>query len=127
MQLLNKSDKCVAELPTGSDGRADFFFVKPGEYYLRCYLDSDQDRVWDTGDYASGLQPEMVYYFPKPIFIKAKWDVEQDWAPLTIPRLGQKPMVITKQKPDKQRDIKQRNREREIKKQEEKRRPQSTE
>ncbi|MBR4186981.1 MAG: Ig-like domain-containing protein [Bacteroidaceae bacterium] len=127
VQLLNKSDKCVAELPTGSDGRADFFFVKPGEYYLRCYLDSDQDRVWDTGDYARGLQPEMVYYFPKPIFIKAKWDVEQDWAPLTIPRLGQKPMVITKQKPDKQRDIKQRNREREIKKQEEKRRPQSTE
>ena len=121
VQLLNKSDKCVAELPAGPDGRADFFFVKPGEYYLRCFLDADADNVWDTGDYASGLQPELVCYFPKPIFVKAKWDVEQDWAPLSIPRLSQKPKEITKQKPDKQRDIKQRNRERELKKQEEKR------
>ena len=120
VQLMNKSDKCVAELPTGPDGRADFFFVKPGDYYLRCFLDGNGNGTWDTGDYAAGLQPEMVYYFPKPIRIKAKWDVEQDWAPLSIPRLQQKPLEITKQKPDKKRDIKQRNREREQKKQEEK-------
>jgi len=120
VQLLNKGDKCVAEVPADKDGRADFFFLKPGEYYMRCFVDSNGNGVWDTGNYAEGLQPELVFYFPKPTKIKAKWDFEQDWAPLEIPRLTQKPKEITKQKPDKKKDIKQRNKEREIQKQEEK-------
>ena len=121
VQLMNKSDKCVAELPAGPDGRADFFFLKPADYYLRCYIDDDGDGEWDTGEYKSGLQPEQVFYFPKPITVKAKWDIEQDWAPLEIPRLNQKPKEITKQKPDKQKSVKERNKERERKKLEEKR------
>ena len=121
VQLLNKSDKCVAELPAGPDGRADFYFLKPTDYYMRCFVDSNENGVWDTGEYNSNVQPEAVYYFPKPIHIKAKWDVEQDWAPLEIPRLNQKPKEITKQKPDKQKSVKERNKEREKKKQEERR------
>ncbi len=120
VQLLNKSDKCVAELPAGPDGRADFFFLKPADYYLRCFIDSNGNGVWDTGEYATGRQPEQVFYFPKPIRVKAKWDIEQDWSPLEIPRLQQKPMEITKQKPDKKKDTKLRNKERERLKEEEK-------
>ena len=121
VQLLNKSDKCVAELPAGPDGRADFFFLKPTDYYMRCFVDTNGNGVWDTGEYNSNTQPEQVYYFPKPIIVKAKWDIEQDWAPLEIPRLNQKPLAITKQKPDKQKSVKERNKEREKKKQEERR------
>lgn len=113
VQLLNRSDKCVAEVTAGADGRADFFFLKPGDYYMRCFVDNDNNGTWDTGKYADVLQPELVFYFPKPIRIKAKWDVEQDWSPLEIPRLSQKPIEITKQKPDKEKNIKQRNKERE--------------
>jgi len=120
VQLLNKSDKCVAELPAQKDGRADFFYLKPGDYYLRCFVDSNGDGVRSAGEYISGRQPEQVFYFPKPITVKANWDIEQDWAPLEIPRIGQKPIEITKQKPDKEKDIKQRNKERERQKQEEK-------
>ena len=112
VQLLNKSDKCVAELPAEKDGRADFFFLKPSDYYLRCFVDKDGNGVWSTGEYDKGLQPEPVYYFPKPITVKAKWDIEQDWAPLEIGRMWQKPKEITKQKPDKEKNIKQRNKER---------------
>ena len=119
VQLLNKADKCVAEVPAGADGRADFFFLKAGEYYLRCIVDADGNGVWSPGEYDNGLHPEQVFYFPKPIQVKAKWDIEQDWAPLEIPRMNQKPAEITKQKPDKQKDIKQRNKEREQKKREE--------
>ena len=122
VQLLNKSDKCVAELPAGKDGRADFFFLKPTEYYLRCFVDSNDDGVWSAGEYNKGLQPEQVFYFPKPITVKAKWDIEQDWAPLEIGRMCQKPMEITKQKPDKEKNIKQRNKEREQQKRAEKQR-----
>ena len=112
VQLLNKGDKCVAEQIAGKDGRADFFFLKPADYYMRCYVDNDGDGEWDTGEYNKGLQPERVFYFPKPIAVKAKWDIEQDWAPLEIHRMYQKPLEITKQKPDKEKNIKQRNKER---------------
>ena len=88
---------------------------------MRCFIDDDEDGVWDTGEYDKGVQPEQVFYFPKPIRIKAKWDVEQDWAPYNIPRIGQKPLEITKQKPDKEKKVKERNKERELKKQQEKR------
>ena len=121
VQLMNKSDKCVAELPADANGRADFFFLKPGDYYLRCFMDYDYDGVWDTGNYDEIRHPERVFYFPKPIQVKAKWDIEQDWAPLEIPIIKQKPLEITKQKPDKEKNIKQRNKERERQKQEEKR------
>lgn len=121
VQLLNRSDNCVAELPVDEKRRADFFYLKPGEYYLRCFVDRNNNGVWDSGEYDSNLQPEVVYYFPQPVRIKAKWDIEQDWAPMEIPRITQKPLEITKQKPDKKRESKQRNKEREQRKQEEKR------
>ena len=120
VQLLNRGDKCVAEVTADDKHRADFYYLKPGDYYLRCFVDTNKNKVWDSGSYDDGLQPEMVYYFPQPINIKARWDVQQDWAPLDIPRLTQKPLDITKQKPDKKRDVKQRNKERAQKKQQEK-------
>ena len=120
VQLMNKSDKCVASLLADKNGRADFFFLKPTEYYLRCFVDLNGNGVWDTGEYDSKLQPEPVYYFPQPLAVREKWDIEQDWAPLEIPRLSQKPAEITKQKPDKQKDIQQRNKERERQKKENK-------
>lgn len=122
VQLMNRSDNCVAELPVDEKYRADFYYLKPGDYYLRCFVDRNSNGVWDSGEYDSNLQPEAVYYFPQPVRVKAKWDIEQDWAPLEIPRITQKPLEITKQKPDKKRESKQRNKEREQRKQEEKRR-----
>ncbi len=118
VQLMSSADKCVAELVAGRDGRADFFYLKPGEYYMRCFVDHNHNASWDTGEYAGAQQPEQVYYFPKPISVKARWDIEQDWSPLEIPRLAQKPIEITKQKPDKEKNIKQRNIERERQKRE---------
>lgn len=120
VQMLNRSDNCVAEQTADENGRADFFFVKPGNYYLRCFVDSNHNGVWDTGNYDGSQHPERVFYFPKPILIKEKWDFELDWAPFDIPITKQKPLEITKQKPDKEKDIKQRNKERERLKQEEK-------
>ena len=116
VELMNRSDKPVARMRADADGRADFYYVKPGEYYLRCFIDRNGNDKWDTGNYAEGLQPEEVFYFPKPLNFKAQWDLEQDWNVRSIPREKQKPEVITKQKPDKEKSIKSRNREREERK-----------
>ncbi len=112
VQLLSKNDKVEAQQRTDKDGNADFFFMKPGEYYMRCYVDANGNGQWDTGDYASGLQPERVYYFGKPLPLKAQWDLRQDWDVRAVDVARQKPMAITKQKPDKDKKLKNRNAER---------------
>ena len=112
VQLMDKSDKVVRS-QRAIENRADFYYLKPGDYYLRLFIDRNGDGVWNTGDYAKGIQPEEVFYFPKPIAAKAKWEIEQDWNVRAIPLVKQKAIEITKQKPDKEKEIKNRNAERE--------------
>ena len=112
VQLLNNNDKPVATVRADTLGVADFFFVKPGSYFLRCLHDRNGDGVFTTGDYDAGLPPEEVYYFPQPLTVKAQWDVRQEWDVMGIPLHRQKPERITKQKPDKEKSVKKRNQER---------------
>ena len=95
-----------------ADGRADFFYLKPGDYYMRCFIDSNGDGVWTTGDFASGTQPEEVFYFPKPMTVKAQWEIEQKWDARGIKVMKQKPENLIKQKPDKVKERRNRNKER---------------
>ena len=111
VQLLNKSDKPVAEV-RATEGRADFFYLKPGEYYMRMFIDRNRNGRWDTGHYQTLTDPEEVFYFPKPIPLRAKFEVEQDWNFRSIPLAAQKPKAITKQKADKEKTVKDKNRQR---------------
>ena len=113
VQLLDKSDKPVAQMVANKDGRADFFYLKGGDYYMRLIVDRNRNGRWDTGEYRSGTAPEEVYYFPQPIPLKAKFEIEQDWDHLSIPLTKQKPKAITKQKADKEKTVKDKNRQRE--------------
>lgn len=108
VELLNRSDNPVAKQVV-EDGHADFFFLKPGDYYMRLFIDRDGDELWTTGDYDKQLQPEEVFYFPKPITLRALFEVEQAWDVRSIPRDKQKALAITKQKPDKARMVRHKN------------------
>jgi len=116
VQLLNRSDKPVVTQRADKDNRADFFYLKPDEYYVRCFIDSNNNGIWDTGNYDEGRRPEEVFYFPQKLTLKANWDLEQEWAIRSIERDKQKPQDITKQKADKQKSIKQRNLQRKMEK-----------
>ena len=116
VQLLDKSDK-VQRSVRAVNNHAEFFYVKPSTYYLRMFIDRNGNGRWDTGDYSKQLQPEEVFYFPKPLELRAKWEVEQDWDVRGIPITTQKPKTITKQKPDTEKKIRDRNAEREREKQ----------
>jgi hypothetical protein len=112
VQLLNSTDTPVKEVKT-SDGTAEFFYVDPDEYYMRMYVDENGNGKWDTGNYADGLQPEEVYYYPESIKCRAKWDVAKTWNPTALPLDRQKPAKIKKQKTEKKKQvIKNRNAER---------------
>lgn len=110
VQLLNSSDKAVKTVKAVNN-RADFFFLTPGTYYLRMFLDRNNNGIWDTGNFDEGLQAEEVFYFPKPLPVTVRMELEQDWDVRGIPITRQKPLEITKQKPDKEKTIKNRNAE----------------
>ena len=108
VQLINSQDKVVNSLPV-TNGKADFYFINPQTYYLRLFYDRNRNGVWDTGDYDQRLQPEEVYYYPHELLLRAQWEVNQTWNPTVQPLYRQKPEKITKQKPDKQKQIQNRN------------------
>ncbi len=110
-QLLNSSDNVVKEVSTKT-GNIEFFYVDPGTYYMRMFIDSNNNGVWDTGEYAADRQAETTYYYPAKIECKAKWDLTLTWDPTGTPLERQKPLEITKQKPEKDKTIKRRNYER---------------
>lgn len=112
VQLLDGSDKVVRQALTDKDHIADFIYLKPGDYYMRAFVDLNGNGVWDTGIYDEDRQPEPVYYYPEMITCKAKWDLSRQWNLKATPRYLQKPAKITKQKPDQQKKQKNRNLER---------------
>ena len=111
VQLLNSSDKMVKQVKV-KNHVAQFNFVKPDKYYISAFIDSNGNGVWDIGDYAEDRQAEAVYYYPREIECKAKWDVSQNWNVTGTPIYKQKPAKITKQKPDAAKKLKNRNAER---------------
>lgn len=108
VELLGQSDEAV-KTARADGGTADFYYITPGTYYLRAFADTNLNGKWDTGDYQSGRQPEQVFYCPKKVVCKAKWDVTTPWNITATPPARQKPLEITKQKPDAERKLRNRN------------------
>ena len=111
VQLLNGTDKVVKQTRV-KNHVAEFRFVKPEKYYVSAFIDENGNGIWDTGNYAENRQAEAVYYYPREIECKAKWDVSQSWNVTATPIYKQKPAKITKQKPDAAKKLKNRNVER---------------
>lgn len=105
-QLLDGQDKVVKQT-SSPNGKLTFNYVKPGEYYLRVFSDNNNNGRWDTGNYEDDRQAEKVYYYPEKIECKAHWPLEKSWNPESGKTL--KPAAITKQKPDKEKRIKNQN------------------
>lgn len=107
-QLLDGQSKIVKQSFT-DNGQAEFYYLKPGKYFMRMILDANNNKKWDTGNYDTNLQPEEVYYNPDEIECKAKWDLTLTWNPLARPIYQQKPEALKKQKADKEKSIQHRN------------------
>ena len=111
VQLLNSSGKIVKQIKAQNHA-AEFKFIKPDKYYISAFIDSNGNGIWDTGSYAEDRQAEAVYYYPREIECKAKWDVTQTWNVTGTHIYKQKPEKITKQKPEAEKKLKNRNAER---------------
>lgn len=108
VQLLNKSGNVVQTERTKGN-RCAFYFISPGLYYLRLFIDENGNGKWDTGEYEKGRQPEKVYYYNRSLELRALFEYSQDDWDINSPLDKQKPLEITKQKPDKERKKMNRN------------------
>ena len=50
----------------------------PGQYEIRILYDSNQNGIWDPGNYSKKLQPEKAVTLAEKISIRADWDNERD-------------------------------------------------
>lgn len=113
VELMDNSGKVLRQQPVTQEGTADFYFLAPNsKYYIRLFEDRNGNGKWDTGNYSKGLQPEAVYYFPKVWEMKANFEFEEDWDIHEVPWDRQKLDEIKKQKPEQEKKIKDRNKER---------------
>ncbi|MBR4119393.1 MAG: Ig-like domain-containing protein [Bacteroidales bacterium] len=102
-ELLDTKDTPV-RFATIKNGGAEFPFVKPGKYYIRLVIDSDNNKKFTTGNFKKRLQPEKTYYYSKLIELKANWDIEQTWDVFEKPFTKQKPYDLIKNKPKKDKN-----------------------
>ena len=93
LQLLSNKDEVVRQLPASEQGTL-FENLDPTDYFLRLFIDLNGDGKWTTGDWATHRQPEMVYYFPNKLSLRANWDFEETFDHLAIPQTESKPSEI---------------------------------
>ena len=57
----------------------DLLDITPGKYQLKYIADSNQDGIWNTGDWGNETQPEKVINYKAEITIRSNWDLELEW------------------------------------------------
>ncbi|MEW7280610.1 Ig-like domain-containing protein [Aquimarina sp. 2201CG1-2-11] len=77
VQLTDKNEKVVVEKVAISDETIVFDHLDPAKYFIRIVFDTNENGVWDAGNFLKGMQPEEVKYFPEEIDVRANWEIKQ--------------------------------------------------
>ena len=93
LQLLDTKDAVIASQPAIEVGTF-FEYLKPGDYYLRMFVDENGNGLWDNGELSPRKQPEIVNYNPKKLSLLANWEFEETWNLDNTPLLLQKPTEL---------------------------------
>lgn len=93
VQLLNEKDVVLKELPASNTGTV-FQHLNPTTYYLRLYIDWNEDGEWTTGDWLQHRRPEPVYYYPAKLKLRANWEFEETFDHLALPQTESKPRSL---------------------------------
>lgn len=75
LELLNNGE---VEQRIANQKEFIFRWVTPGAKKLRILIDENGNGTWDKGDFPSRRLPEPIYYYPKPIDVKANWEIALD-------------------------------------------------
>ena len=76
--LFFQSDKLLLSYKINASLRYNNKLFEPGEYDIRVLYDTNQNGIWDPGDFYQHRQPEIVVPLRKKLAVKANWDNEVD-------------------------------------------------
>ncbi len=108
VQLLDARENVVRRQVMTGSGAAVFANLTPDYYFVRLFIDRNDNGEWDTGNYAQHLQPEDVFYYPQRIRVRRNWDVSQDWNIYATAVDKQKPEQIKKNVPESKNKLEKR-------------------
>ena len=102
VELLDAQDKPFRKVRV-LNNEALFMDLNPSKIYARLFIDENEDGEWTTGDYDLKRMPETVHYNPKWYEIRAFTNHEESWNINERPFDKQKPLDITKNKPEEKK------------------------
>ncbi|MFC5270942.1 Ig-like domain-containing domain [Adhaeribacter terreus] len=73
VELLNEQGK-VIDIKQNAR-RVNYPQLVPGNYNIRVKIDEDRDGKWELGDKRLTTNPEKIYVYPKPISVRANWEI----------------------------------------------------
>ncbi len=112
VELLDAQDKPFRKTLV-KNNEALFMDLNPGKLYARLFIDENEDGEWTTGNYDLKRMPETVYYNPKWYEIRAFTNHEESWNLKERTFEKQKPLDITKNKPEEKKKRNRNEEERE--------------
>lgn len=74
IQITKKDLTIELEQSVDKNGTYDFFYLNPGEYYIRVVSDTNGNGKYDAGNFLKGIQPEKVVYHPEIVKLQPNWD-----------------------------------------------------
>jgi len=78
LQLIDSKETVIQQQPAQAKGNS-FQYVKPGDYFVKLFVDANGNGKWDTGELLNKKFPEKVLYFSKKLTLKANWELEETW------------------------------------------------
>jgi hypothetical protein len=76
--LFLQNDKIMVSAPIGRSLRYNYKLFVPGDYEIRILYDTNQNGVWDPGDFYLHRQPEIVVPIRKKLTVRSDWENEVD-------------------------------------------------
>lgn len=77
VQLTNKQGDVKYEQYASEQRLFDFLNISPGKYFVKVVLDSNENKIYDTGNYLKKIQPEIVKHSKDQLEeVRAGWELE---------------------------------------------------
>lgn len=78
VEITNKKgDNVLASAYSEGKTKIEFNLLAPEEFSIRIIYDDNKNGIYDSGNFLSKTYAEEVFYFQKPVDVRANWDVDQ--------------------------------------------------
>lgn len=77
IQLTDSKFNLISEKALYKKELVYFDYIPPGIYYVRLVYDTNENGIWDSGDFLRGRQPEEVVYYPAKLEVRANWSLNE--------------------------------------------------